>query len=43
MSAIIEALNNAIQAGIAHDWVTMGTNIASALASGVDFVLGFLK
>lgn len=25
MSAIIETLNNAIQAGIAHDWVTMGT------------------
>lgn len=43
MSAIIEAINNAIQSGIAHDWVTMGTSIVSALAKAADFILGFFR
>ncbi|WP_436855867.1 beta-class phenol-soluble modulin [Staphylococcus caeli] len=43
MAGIVEAISNAVNAGIAHDWATMGVSIADVLAKGVDFILGFFK
>ncbi|AID41568.1 beta-class phenol-soluble modulin [Staphylococcus xylosus] len=43
MSGIVEAIGNAVNAGLAHDWATMGLSIAEVLGKGVDFILGFFK
>lgn len=43
MSGIVEAIGNAVNAGLAHDWTTMGLSIAEVLGKGVDFILGFFK
>ncbi|MDW4022664.1 beta-class phenol-soluble modulin [Staphylococcus saprophyticus] len=43
MTGIVEAIGNAVNAVLAHDWATMGVSIADVLAKGVDFVLGFFK
>ncbi|MEP9853216.1 beta-class phenol-soluble modulin [Staphylococcus aureus] len=42
MSGIVDALKNAVEAGMAQDWATMGTSIVDILAKGVDFALGFI-
>ncbi|UXV43739.1 beta-class phenol-soluble modulin [Staphylococcus simulans] len=41
MSGIVDTISQAIQSGLEQDWVTMGTNIAEALAQGIDFISGF--
>lgn len=41
MSGIVDAINQAVQSGLEQDWVTMGTNIAKALAQGIDVIAGF--
>ncbi|MBM2659047.1 beta-class phenol-soluble modulin [Staphylococcus pseudoxylosus] len=43
MEGIVEAISNAVNAGLAHDWDTMGVSIAEVLGKGVDFILGFFK
>ncbi|PTG11122.1 hemolysin-H1C [Staphylococcus chromogenes] len=42
MSDLINAIKDTVQAGIDHDWVTMGTGIADILAKGIDVISGFL-
>ncbi|ARJ51598.1 beta-class phenol-soluble modulin [Staphylococcus lutrae] len=41
MSDLINAIKDTVQAGISHDWVTMGTGIADIVAKGVDAISGF--
>lgn len=43
MAGIVEAIGNAVNAGLAHDWAKMGVSIAEVLGKGVDFILGFFK
>lgn len=40
MSGVVEAISNAVQAGLDKDWVTMGTSIADIVAKGIDFITG---
>ncbi|KXA44340.1 MULTISPECIES: beta-class phenol-soluble modulin [Staphylococcus] len=42
MAGIVDTIGQAIQSGLNQDWVTMGTNIAKALAQGIDVVSGFI-
>lgn len=43
MSNFVNAISEAVKAGLNADWITMGTSIADALAKGADFILGFLN
>lgn len=42
MSGIVEAISNAVKSGLGHDWVSMGTSIADAVAKGIDAISGLI-
>ena len=42
MSSIVEAISNAVKSGLGHDWVSMGTSIADAVAKGIDAISGLI-
>ncbi|MBF7015955.1 beta-class phenol-soluble modulin [Staphylococcus durrellii] len=42
MSGIVEAISNAVKSGLGHDWVSMGTSIADAVAKGIDSISGLI-
>ncbi|MTV22844.1 beta-class phenol-soluble modulin [Staphylococcus delphini] len=41
MTELIDAIKNTIEAGINHDWVTLGTSIADIVANGISVISGF--
>ncbi|AJC96447.1 beta-class phenol-soluble modulin [Staphylococcus hyicus] len=42
MSELINVIKDTIQAGMNHDWVSLGTGIADILAKGINVISGLI-